>query len=253
MRISLIAVIYLLSFSANCIAQKTGRMDTDRPDQTESPSITRKGYLQAEIGFNNEKYNSERIWVHPTALWKLGISSGFEFRLITESSTIEKGMQSITGLSPIQLGGKIAICEENGLIPKTSLIFHTGIPALSTKNYRTPQLAPNFRFTMQHTITENIGIGYNLGGEWNGEGGSPEWIYTLAPGMNIGKRWYAYAEIFGSVRPNQTPLHGIDGGIAYYFTDDIKIDFSGGKGLNGESITNYVAIGLSFRFKMLKN
>ena len=232
-------------------AQQTGRMDTDRPDQTESVSLTKKGYLQAEIGFNKEKYGSEFNWVHPTALWKLGLSSRFELRLITEANTLETGSSRISGLVPTQIGGKIALWKENGLIPQTSLIFHTGIPALGSSNFKTPNLSPNFRFTLQHTLTDRIALGYNLGAEWDGNGGSPDWIYTLAPGINLGERWYAYAEVFGSIRSMEKPLHGIDGGIAYYFNDNCKIDFSGGKGLNEESVTYYVALGFSFRINVL--
>jgi hypothetical protein len=122
---------------------------------------------------------------------------------------------------------------------------------LGSTTFKTPFLSPNFRFTLQHTFTDRIALGYNLGAEWDGNGGSPDWIYTLAPGINLGERWYAYAEIFGSIRSLEKPLHGIDGGIAYYFNENCKIDFSGGKGLNEESVVYYVAVGFSFRIKVL--
>ena len=63
-----------------CFAQKVGRMETDRPDQTESPEIVRKGWMQTEIGFNIEKDNKLTTLVHPTILWKYGLSKRFEFR-----------------------------------------------------------------------------------------------------------------------------------------------------------------------------
>jgi len=246
--------ILLFSFVALLLqtkGQQTGRMDTDRPDQTESVSITKKGYLQAEIGFNKEKYGSGYVWVHPTALWKLGLNSQIELRLITESNTLESGGSKVSGLVPIQIGGKIALWKEKGIRPQTSLIFHTGIPALGSANFKTPHLSPNFRFTLQHTLTDRIALGYNLGAEWDGNGGSPDWIYTLAPGINLGERWYAYAEIFGSIRSLGTPLHGVDGGFAYYLSDNCKIDFSGGKGLNNEPANYYIALGFSFRINVL--
>lgn len=249
---TLILLLFVTLLCQEINAQQTGRMDTDRPDQTESVSITKKGYLQAEIGFNKEKYGNGFTWVHPTALWKLGLNSRFEFRLITEGNTLDNGITKVSGLVPTQIGGKIALWKEKGLIPQTSLIFHTGIPALGSSNFKTPNLSPNFRFTLQHTLTDRIALGYNLGAEWDGNGGSPDWIYTLAPGINLGERWYAYAEIFGSIRSFEKPLHGIDGGIAYYFNDNCKIDFSGGKGLNNQSVTYYVALGFSFRINVLK-
>ena len=219
--------------------QEKGRMETDRPDQTESPYLTKHHFVQGEIGFNYEKAQGFKTFVHPTALWKYGISKKFELRLITELVSIETpllipdGNNFISGLLPVQLGGKLALFEEKGLVPKTSLIFHIAPPGISSRKFRASKWAPNFRFVMQNTLTENIGLG-------------------IAPGFNIGKKWYGYVEAFGAVRKNEKPEHAIDGGIAYYFSDDTKIDFSGGYGLSENAIDWYTAIGFSFRFNTKK-
>ncbi|MCB9056119.1 MAG: transporter [Chitinophagales bacterium] len=244
--------------NSNLFAQETGRMETDRPDQTESPVITKKNYIQAEIGFNIENEDELTTIVHPTTLIKYGISKKFEFRLITELITketpliIPAGNKNITGIPPVQIGGKLALWEEKGLLPMTSLIFHAGLPKVARKEFQLMQWAPNFRFTMQHTLSNNIGLGYNIGAEWDGMSNTPYWVYTIAPGFNIGKNWYGYVEAFGSVRQNDKPQHGFDAGVACYFSDDTKIDLSGGVGLNKESFENYVAIGFSFRFNTKK-
>lgn len=239
-------------------AQQTGRMETDRPDQTESPFITKKGYLQAEIGFNLERDNKLSTLVHPTILWKYGASKRFEFRLITEFISqetpliIPDGNDFISGILPVQLGGKIGLTEEKGILPKTSFIFHVAAPKIASKKFRASKWAPNFRFTMQNTLSENIGLGYNLGAEWDGESNTPAFIYTIAPGFNIGKNWYGYIEAFGSVKKNEKPEHAIDGGIACYFSDNSKIDFSAGYGLSDAAVDWYVAIGYSFRLSVRK-
>jgi len=72
-----------------CVAQEEGRMETDRPDQTESPYLTKKKYIQAEVGFNYEKNGDLHSLVHPTVLWKYGACKRFEFRLITELVSVE--------------------------------------------------------------------------------------------------------------------------------------------------------------------
>jgi hypothetical protein len=251
-------IITLLFVLINCIktisAQQNGRMETDRPDQTESPFLTRLHYIQGEIGFNNEKIQGLRTLVHPTVLWKYGATNKFEFRLITEMESAEtpllipSGNDYNTGLLPVQVGGKLSLFEEKGLLPKTSLIFHVAAPKIASKKFRADKWAPNFRFTMQSTLSENIGLGYNLGAEWDGETDIPSWIYTIAPGFNIGKNWYGYIEAFGAVRKNEKPEHALDAGIAYYFSDNIKIDFSGGFGISEQAVDNYFAIGFSFRF-----
>ncbi len=238
--------IYL--FSA---AQQTGRMETDRPDQTECPFIVKHKWVQAEIGFNFEDVGGLNTWVHPTILWKYGASKKFEFRLITElnsdqTSFMPAGKNYETGLLPVQIGGKVALWEEKGLLPKTSLIFHVAIPKLASKYFRFNKTAPNFRFTMQHSLSDNIGLGYNLGAEWDGFSSSPWWIYTIAPGFNLGEKWYAYIEAYGGVRQGYQPQHGIDGGLAYYVSDHVKLDISGG--FNIINCPNYAALGCSFRF-----
>jgi len=58
------------------------RIETDRPDQTETPFNVPKKYFQAEFGFNKENltdYNYNLI--HPTALLKYGLSNRIELRV----------------------------------------------------------------------------------------------------------------------------------------------------------------------------
>ena len=141
---------------------------------------------------------------------------------------------------------EVAFWEEKGLLPKTSLIFHLAVPKMASKNFRYNNWAPNFRFTMQHTLADGIGLGYNLGAEWDGFSSNPWWIYTFAPGFNLGKKWYGYIEAYGGVRQGDQPQHGIDGGLAYYVSESVKLDISGG--FNIINSPNYVALGCSFRF-----
>ncbi len=227
-------------------------METDRPDQTESPYLTKRHYLQAEFGFNYERVDGLSQWVHPTALWKFGLNNRFEFRMITEMQTVQLSSGTTvakrqSGLLPLQIGGKLALFEEKGLIPKTSLIAHTALPKWGSSIFQTPKWAPNFRFTMQNTISDRAALGYNFGVEWDGFSDTPDWIYTIAPGYNIGKNGYAYIEMYGGVRKGRSPEHSIASGVAYYFSDDTKIDLSGSYGLSQAATDYYIAIGFSFR------
>jgi Putative MetA-pathway of phenol degradation len=249
---TIILLLLLSTGKESVIAQQTGRMETDRPDQTESPAITKKKYFQAEIGFNREHYNDRKSWVTPTSLLKYGVANKFELRVITEFESFKvisnnNNVKPITGLLPVQIGGKIALSEEKGIFPLTSLIFHTGIPFMSSSNFKASSLSPNFRFTMQHTLSKTVSLGYNIGAEWDGESTTPSWIYTIAPGKNFGEKWYGYVELFGELSQQKPAEHGFDAGIAYYINDDLKLDISAGKGLSKYTFDKYVAIGLSFR------
>jgi hypothetical protein len=229
------------------------KIDTDRPDQTESAYTVPKNYIQAEFGFNKENtFYSNYDLVHPTLLLKYGLKR-FEFRLITTSrSTYEQLIPSPkreSGFEPVEIGFKAALWEAKNWIPKTSFIGSIGLPTIASKVFKADHLAPSFRFTMQNNIAKNIAVGYNIGAEWDGFSSMPTWIYTFAPGFELGEKWYAYIEAFGFIRKNELPQHNIDGGLAYYISHDIKIDISGGFGISKAAPKNYGAIGISFRVK----
>lgn len=67
---------------ATAAAQLTERIETDRPDQTETPFLLPKKYFQAEFGFNGEAYaNGVNQFLHPAALLKYGLSNRLELRV----------------------------------------------------------------------------------------------------------------------------------------------------------------------------
>jgi hypothetical protein len=213
-----------------------------------------KKWVQLEMGFGVQTTNPlENEFQHPTLLSKYGISKRFELRLITTVQTntffnvVNK--EKKTGLSPVEVGAKIALWEEQKLLPKTSLIFHVGIPKLASQYLQADHLAPNFRFTMQHSLTKKIGLGYNVGAEWDGVNKEATWIYTFAPGINLSEKWYGYIEAFGFISKQNNPEHSLDGGIAYYINPNFKIDLSSGFGISQAAPDWYMAIGGSIRFK----
>ncbi len=186
---------WLMSFSFLCSgffgAGQEEKIDTDRPDQTESAGIVPKNYFQAEIGFNKENIDAGNYnLVYPTALLKYGFNK-FELRLETVFlSTYEQRIPEskwITGFLPIEIGFKALITEEKKIIPRTSLIVHLGIPMLASPPFKIDHAAPSFRFAMQKTLTPHIGIGANLGAAWDGFQPTPVWLYTFSPGFNVGQ------------------------------------------------------------------
>ena len=165
MRILLYLCLPILTF-----AQSEGRIETDRPDQTECPFIVKKGYFQAEMGFN--RATSENLF--PTSL--------------------------------------------------------------------------DVVFTLQNDLTDRFGIGYNVGTEMHSNG-SLEGIYRIAPNMLIGSRGYAYVEVFGRFPASEFADHSYDAGVAYYLSDDVKLDLSAGQSFTRPQ-EYYFALGLSFRLRI---
>lgn len=229
-------------------AQENKSIQTDRPDQTETPALTPSKMLQVETGFSYEKTTKdESNYITPTILWKYGVSEHFEIRLITEFSSTKTNSDIESGINPVLIGFKSKLVEEKGIIPQTSIIGHLALPNVSSTKFKLDYLAPQFRFAMQHTLSQKTSISYNLGSEWDGFTAEPTFIYTLATGYSITEKTGAYVEIFGFAPENQKSNHNFDGGFTYLVSNNAMIDVSGGIGLTENAPKYYFALGFSFR------
>jgi hypothetical protein len=257
-------LISLLSFfllSITLIAQE--RIDTDRPDQTESAFTVPKGWLQAELGFAKTHYNKDfytlDFWTLPTLLSRFGISKKFELRLLIENERWgdqKRLFKDTVGLLPVEIGFKWNLIEEKGIIPRISVIAQTGLNRVSSgfsDNHNNGFLSPGFSFSLQNTLSDHAALGYNIGMEWNGDKfDSPVWFYTIAPGFDIGEKWYGYVEAFGFISSGEPSEHLLDAGVAYYINDNSKLDASAGFGISRTAPDYYLSLGYSFRFNTRK-
>lgn len=251
MRILLLITAFILTFQNTTSAQDLPSIQTDRPDQTECPFITPRHYFQLENGFSYEKNNqNSELIVAPTILTRFGINKFFELRLITEYVVSKESSITYPGINPILIGFKTRLLEEKGIIPTTSLIAHIGIPEAASSQYRANYYYPEFRFTMQHTISDKQSLSYNLGAEWNGVNKKPTFIYTLTSGYYLTETIGAYIEFYGFVPQIGKADHRFDLGLTYLFNDNHQLDISGGFGLSAISPEYYLALGYSFRFKV---
>jgi len=244
---------FLSTTTHNIFAQSLPPIQLDRPDQTECPFLTPKKYIQIENGFTKEKIDRQsKSYTYPSTLWKYGVNERFELRLVTELVTEKTLGRTTTGMLPITVGFKTTIFEEKGIIPKTSFIGHITTSNIGHKAFHTKYIAPSFRFTMQHTLTSKLSLAYNLGLEWNGEDAQKTYIYTFTTGLSLTEKLGYYAELYGFIPNLHTADNRFDNGFTYLLNNDIMIDLSGGIGLSKISPNNYIAVGLSYRFKLLK-
>jgi Putative MetA-pathway of phenol degradation len=238
----------LLIVSTSIYSQTTEPIQADRPDQTETPAIVPKGMFQVETGLTFQKNDAfSKSFSLPTALWKYGVNENFELRLITEFLSEETNNEKFNGLSPIYVGFKVKLTEEKGILPKTSFIAHLGLPNAASTRYKTDYFAPDFRFVMQHTLSEKFSLSYNLGSEWDGLSAEPTFLYTLTSGYSITKKLGSYIELFGFAPQNDKANHNLDGGITYLINNNFMVDLSSGIGITNNAPKHYFALGFSFR------
>lgn len=254
MRINLRHIVYVifLGLSHLTFAQST-TIQTDRPDQTESPFVTPHNYIQIETGIMSEEVNSdEHNVLLPTTLLKYGLNERFEFRLIADVLSKRTTSESSFGLSPLTIGFKANLFHERGFIPEIAFIGHVSTTKVGSTHLHNAYPAPSFRFTMQHAITNKLNIGYNLGAEWDGETANPTYIYTLTSGVSIYKGLSGFLELYGFIPMNAISDHRIDGGITYLIGNDFQLDISGGIGTSSLAPRYFISGGISYRFRLRK-
>jgi hypothetical protein len=237
-------IIILLFCGPGLFAQQEGRIETDRPDQTECPFIVKKGYLQAEIGINRAIEEGGVRYLLPTSLLKIGLHPLVELRY---TFLQEPGF----GFSTESFGFKSHLWKESGIIPRTALIiqYHLNQDHRDQSELNNvPHSIGESILTFQNSLGGDWGVGYNFGAEYHSDG-SVEGIYRIAPNVNIRKKGYAYAEVFGRFPQTNFTDTWIDGGLAYYVSNNVKADISVGKSIQqGQSW--YVAVGISFRMRL---
>ncbi|MBC7641539.1 MAG: transporter [Flavobacterium sp.] len=248
MRAKFLLSILVFSLSAN--AQNLTSIQTDRPDLTECPFIVPINYFQLENGFVYQQTNENNTTiVAPSILIKFGINNHFELRMVIEYELNNNYYSRASGINPVLFGFKSRLIEENGILPTTSFIGHLSVPKLATVNYKTAFSAPEFRFAMQHTISKNQTLSYNLGAEWDGESAEPTFIYTLTTGYSFSEKVSVYAELYGFLPQINPADHRFDGGFCYLLNPNNQLDISAGFGISKISPNYFVGLGYSFRFK----
>jgi len=229
-------------------SQELPAIQTDRPDQTETPAVVPKGLVQVELGFALERADpSSASAALPAFLLRYGVNGRFELRLETEFISGKSGERRFSGLVPCEFGAKVRLAEEDGVIPVTSLIGHLSFPPVGSEEFRTSYYAPSFRFAMQHTLSDAFSLGYNAGAEWDGESAEPTFLYTLSTGISLTETLGCYVELYGFAPQKRSAVHNFDGGLTWLLRPNVLLDVSAGAGLTPDASDFFVAVGVSFR------
>ena len=243
-------LIFFFSITSQLAAQNLPPIQLDRPDQTESPYVVPARHFQIESGISFEKSDGQnKTYTYPTILFKYGVNDAFELRLIPEYVTSYAQAEKFSGITPLTVGFKVKLAGEKGIFPMVSFIGHLGIPDIASKKFKTEWYAPSFRFTMQHTLSDNLSLGYNVGAEWDGESPQPAFIYTLTTGYSISKKLCAFIELYGFLIQKSTGDHRIDAGLTYLIKNNMAADISGGIGINKYAPAFFIAAGYSIRLE----
>ncbi len=256
----IIVLTFLSSITFNSIFSQEksnpGTLVTDRPDQTESPTVVPKGYLQIETGAfyedTGEDIAKEKATTFNTTLLRYGLLDNLELRIgwdFTEIKTERNGIEDdnvISGLSPLLLGTKISIAEEKGIRPEIGFLGHLYLPFSAGNDFKPETTGVDFRFSFAHTLSEKSSLSYNLGAAWGDDSPEAAYVYTLVYGYSVTNTFGIYAELYGDLPEDSSPNHLWDAGITYLLNDSIQLDATVGSGITkGQNLL--LSAGISVR------
>lgn len=253
-----------LIFSVSTFAQENdlGPLVTDRPDATEASSTVGKGILQFETGGLYETFEANNVksedYTFNTMLIRYGILSNLELRLgwdfvegVTKIND-NKLDNVMSGLSPLLLGMKIDIAEEDGCMPEIGLIGHVFPVFSASADYRPDYTGVDFRLSLSHTLSENSSLGYNIGAQWGNDSPEAAAIYTLAYGYSFTEKFGMYAELYGDLPEDSSANHYWDAGFTYLVNNDLQLDAYFGTSIT-EGQDLLLGLGFSYRVKNTQN
>ncbi|WP_290626472.1 transporter [Altibacter sp.] len=231
-------------------------MITDRPDATESPNTVPKAMLQIETGAFYESFDEGLIQTetlgYNTTLLRYGVLDNFEVRLGWNFEEIRTKIDTIqhrnvlSGFSPLLLGMKVEIAEENGWLPEIGLLGHLFLPFTAGDDFRPETTGVDFRFSMAHTLSDRAGLAYNIGAQWGNDSPEAAYVYTLVYGYQLTEKMGLYAELYGDLPEDSRANHYWDAGLTFLVAPNFQLDATVGRSItSGQDIL--LSAGLSMR------
>lgn len=245
-------------------AQDEADLITDRPDQTESAEVVPLYTLQVETGVVLEwQEKGEYSFIinadYGGTLLRFGFHRILEARLGTGISQIRSKapgmvMNELHGMAPLVLGLKAKVLVGNGLIPDLALIASYQVPGTGHEEFASEKLVQTYLAAFAHTLTENAGLGYNLGFEHDAFDKKSAFFYSAVIGFSAGEKMGLFLETYGSKSwfggDPQTIIpwdSRADAGLTYLVLPNLQLDLSGGIGLSEFAPKGFISTGFSWR------
>lgn len=232
---------------------------TDRPDFTESSTTVPAGSVQVETGYTVSADNDSgpRVTSHsfPEALFRVGTSlEWLELRLATNVSAETAPENSGADFEDLYLGTKIAMCNQDGLIPELAVMPQMTVPTGGT-SVTADRTLPGVNLLYGWDLTDSLSTaGSTQVNRAVDDDGSAyvEWAQSWTVGFALTEQLGAYTEWFAFFPDSGTAAetqHYGNGGLTWLFNDDLQADVRAGFGLNEAADDFFAGVGLSWRYR----
>lgn len=245
-------------------AEPPPELVTDRPDQTESAAVVPAGFHQLETGLAYERLGNGPLTVRtvsgPGTLARIGLGGRTELRLgwegwvdqdidVTGPSTFDR---SVSGVGDGEVGVKVKLREESGALPEMAILAGVSLP-VGDDELTSDEYEPSVRLAFAHTLSDRLGLAYNLGAERSHEREESftRFLYTVALGAGLTDRLGAFVEVFGEEPESGGPggsQVSLDGGVTYLLRPNLQLDAYAGAGVTDHAPDWLAGMGVSVRW-----
>lgn len=229
-----------------CISAQ--QIQTDRPNETESPSAIRSHHLQIESGLSYEKEDGEKTFEVPELILRYGLIKNLEARIESAYSITHLDEETQNGIEPVVVGLKYHILDHKGtIIPDLAILSRVSIKWMADNAYQEEKYSPEVRLLAQHELSSKAHLGYNAGIHWLSDTANPEYIYTISADHSLTKKIKLVVETYGFSVPHHHSKTSADAALLFVLSKNMQLDLTAGTGIMHSNSEKFAAAGFSIR------
>jgi len=253
----LLIALVIISISPDCFAQEQqeepDELETDRPTQTESTALVKKGETQLETGFLYNYFddaNTSPAYIG-RAMVRYGVFKRLELRLLVEDGKnrdvyIEQTVQSTY---PLALSAKFLVVEKHAWLPDISLVTYLKLPFTSRSDEQKAYWSPAIIGAFKNKLSQQWELEYNIGTMQEAYEHSWNWLGNVCLQYKATDKLKLFGEYFAQYEHGEEPIHNAAAGASYQFAKNMQLDVAAGSTVNASSPNAFVTIGYSIRFR----
>lgn len=246
---------------------------TDRPGYSDGVNIVPRGLFHWESGFslnlaahgagrpaNPLELEAERNMLAGAPVLRVGVSRRFELRfggdgVLYHSHRLSGNSHFQTGLSDLAAGFKVALIEEQRMLPAISLVSMFSLP-VGAPAFSSGAVDPTFKLAWSKELWKEWTVSGNLNASSLSTGETGRFLQKAASFQVSRPVWAdlgAFAELYTITPPfpGEQSLWTFDGGFTHPLGDYMQIDLSCGQQVVPRERTWFLAVGFAFRGSLL--
>ena len=216
--------------SVHSMAQDTEEYSPDVPGATTGVGIMPQGKIAWEtgVGLEWDKRNGEHAHTFTinTSLFRLGLTPQAEVRLQIDECITHTPEGNFGGIANAAIGTKIKVYEGGKILPKVAFMGTMLIPGGSNAHYLPKHLDFQAHLLFENELSSKFTLGYDLGGEWNGDTESPDLFFGANLTYQPSEKWSFFVESYNRYNSKRQDNWAKPGQDSHFnFMSEVGVDY----------------------------